>query len=120
MRRRKTFFVGIAVLLLMLLAFAVAVAYQSGQETEEDKNIESELEEKTDSGTFVRLIGADQVEIRISGVPEAIPPRVFRLYEEVAANFDTLELQEGDQVLFSYSINSQNEDVITEIEKIVN
>ncbi|MDW7649976.1 MAG: hypothetical protein SCK29_06415 [Bacillota bacterium] len=120
MKQKKTLFVAIAVLLLMLLAVAVAVAYQTGQETEEDKNIESELDVKTDSGTFVRLIGADQVGIRISGVPEAIPPRVFRLYEEVAANFDTLELEEGDQVRFSYSINSQNEDVITEIEKIFN
>jgi hypothetical protein len=83
-----------------------------------DTVIESELEEKTDSGTYVRRIEPDLIEVRISGVPESIPPRVFRLYEEVDENFDELGLQQGDQIRFIYSKNINQEDVITELKKL--
>jgi hypothetical protein len=85
-----------------------------------DTEIRSELEEKTDSGTYIRLVEPNLVEIRISGVPEQIPPRSFRLYEDVAENFNSLGLKEGDQILFNYSKNINNEDVITELEIIRN
>lgn len=111
----KTYFVAIGILMLILLVVAAALAEQPAHIPEENNNHESELEEKTDSGTFIRLIGTDQVEIRISGVPEDIPPKVFHLYEDITVDFNS-----GDQVRFNYSKNISGEDIITDITKITN
>jgi Cu/Ag efflux protein CusF len=79
---------------------------------------ENELEEKTDTGTFIKRVDLNSVEIRISGVPEEIPPRIFLLYETVNESFDSMGFKEGDAVRFIYSKNIENKLIIADIEKM--
>ncbi len=95
-------------------------------ETHEDarpfalKELKIADEHKKDSGTYVGQIDSNSVEIKISGVPNENAYRAFQLSEELKENLSSLEIQEGDAVLFTYTTNDQVRPVIIEIEKIKN
>ncbi len=85
-----------------------------------DEVLEVEVEEsdvRIDSGRFNGRIDTGSIEVRITGVPDAIPPRVFRLSDEVADRFDSYGLDEGDVIRFEFVTNEYDQDVILEITK---
>jgi hypothetical protein len=62
-------------------------------------------EKMTDSGRFKGLDTAEDVmliAIHISGTPEEIPPRIFKLTPEAEELINHLKPAEGDQLLFHY------------------
>ncbi len=76
-----------------------------------------ERQVKTDSGRYVGQIDSNFIEISISGVPEEIAPRVFRLEEKIKETFETLELKTGDEIIFKYFSDKNDQLVIVELSK---
>jgi sporulation protein YlmC with PRC-barrel domain len=99
------------------------------EETEEDVNedepvsIEIETPEEseiiTDSGTYVGEVDNNHIEIKISGVPEEISAKVFRIDEDIKNTIQN-EISADDQVKFEYYLNEDDVGVIVSIEKIEN
>jgi len=99
------------------------------EETEEDVNedepvsIEIEPPEEseiiTDSGTYVGEVDNNHIEIKISGVPEEISAKVFRIGEDIKNTIQN-EISADDQVKFEYYLNEDDVGVIVSIEKIEN
>lgn len=56
--------------------------------------------------------------IKVSGVPDNISARSFMLSEKVKAEFEKYGLKKDDVVRFAYTINSNKQNVLSEIEKI--
>ncbi len=83
-----------------------------------DEQQEKELDIKTDSGRFSGQIDSNFVEVKISGVPDDIDPKVFMLSNEVKDTFDNLNLSEGDTIKFNYYINDNDQKVLVKIERI--
>lgn len=69
----------------------------------------------TDSGRLVGRIDAMSVEIRPTGVPAEIDPKVFRLTEETARQLEDLGIHDGDLLLFQYKENQHGQKVIVRI-----
>jgi hypothetical protein len=76
------------------------------------------LSSKKDSGRYVGQIDNNSIEIKISGVPDTIAAKAFRLSEEVKVKFNNYGLKTGDQIRFTYSLNEHGQGVITEITKL--
>lgn len=66
-----------------------------------------------DSGRYVRHSGS-RIEIRISGVPDTIPPREFSIAGEILTHVDELGLTPGDEIRFDYAIR-EGQPVIVEL-----
>lgn len=81
-------------------------------------NEPQDLDIKTDSGRFAGQIDNNFIEVRISGVPDEIDPRVFMLSDEVKGIFESLGLNEGDNIKFDYIIGDNDQQIIIKIEKI--
>jgi len=73
---------------------------------------------KKDSGRYVGQIDNNSIEIKISGVPDSIAAKAFRLSEEVKVKFARYALKTNDQIRFTYSLNEYGQGVITEIIKL--
>ncbi len=73
---------------------------------------------RIDSGRFSGLM-EDGVEtlisIRISGVPEELPPRAFRLTDEAGVLMEQLNLGEGSEILFRYLNDDISDGLIFDI-----
>lgn len=73
---------------------------------------------RTDSGRYVGQIDNNSIEIKISGVPDAIAARAFRLSAELRADFDALKLKTNDEVLFRYIPKEGEQPIIIEMVKM--
>lgn len=73
---------------------------------------------KIDTGRYVGQIDSNSIEIRISGVPDEISAKAFRLNDSIKANFQSYALQEGDQIKFSFIPQNEGQPVIISIEKL--
>lgn len=73
---------------------------------------------KTDSGRYVGQIDNNSIEVKISGVPDSQPPRVFRLDEAAKAQLASLNLKTNDDVKFDYYLNAYGQSIITQISKM--
>lgn len=90
-------------------------------EQEKDSPIaELELAEevKIDTGRFNGLADANFFEVKISGVPDSIPPRVFMLTEEVREKFNELNLQQDDEIKLHFYETAEGQLAVIDIEKI--
>ncbi len=74
------------------------------------------VEYTIDSGRYAGQIDSDFIEIQITGVPEEIPPRVFKLGEEVQDHFAALGLETGDVIKFYYITDESGQDLIVYVE----
>ncbi|MDY6827614.1 MAG: DUF3221 domain-containing protein [Bacillota bacterium] len=83
------------------------------------ENIEAE-ECRTDSGRYMGQPAEDQIEIKISGVPEDLPPRIFTLKDEARAVLDHMELQPEEEIMFRYLPGGETEGLIFDLHKINN
>ncbi len=70
---------------------------------------------KTDTGRYNGQIDSSSIEVKISGVPETMPPQVLRLSESVKEKFDTFKLTIGDTIKFNYIVNEFGQKIISEI-----
>lgn len=77
-----------------------------------------DLSAKTDSGRYVGQIDSNSIEVKISGAPDAIAAKAFRLSDGVKAKFDSYGLKSGDVIRFTYQTNEHGQGIITEITKI--
>ena len=81
-------------------------------------NSAGESDVKRDSGRYVGQIDNNFIEIKISGVPESVSARSFMLGEKVKDEFSGYGLKKDDEVLVTYRVNSNQQNVISEIKKI--
>jgi len=75
--------------------------------------------EKQNFGTYVGQIDANSIEIEVSGAlgsPKL--PMAFRLSEEIKGKFESLKLNTGDEVLFTYTVNEHNQQILSSLRKI--
>ncbi len=90
-----------------------------------DEPVSSETEEFSeedimiDSGTYVGRIDNNHIEIKISGVPEEISAKAFKLDAEIRDDIEE-HISPEDQVKFEYYLNEDDVGVIIKIEKIEN
>lgn len=85
--------------------------------TDDIEEISLAEEIKIDTGRFKGLADANFFEVKISGVPDFIPPKMFMLTEEVREKFNELNLQQDDEIkIHYYETNGQL--AVTDIEKI--
>ncbi len=61
-----------------------------------------------DSGTYLGQVDPHSIEIHISGVPLAMDPKVFQLSGKVMKEFESYNLETGDQVKFSYIVGDHD------------
>lgn len=98
---------------------------ETSEEANEDEPVSIEIEPQeeneiiTDSGSYVGEVDNNHIEIKISGVPEEISARVFRIDADIRNTIQN-EISEDDQVKFKYYLNEDNVGVIVSIEKIEN
>lgn len=81
-----------------------------------DSNKESQP--KQDSGAYQGQIDSNSIEIKISGVPDNLAYKAFRLSETLKENFASYGLKKDDQVRFTYTEIPGEQPLITEIIKI--
>lgn len=75
----------------------------------------------TDSGRYAGLINNDDRElilIRISGIPDQLPPRSYRLTAEAAVLVDNLSLTEGTEIIFRYLSDEQSDGLIFDLSRL--
>lgn len=84
----------------------------------QDPGQNKEIGLKRDSGRYVGQIDNNFIEIKISGVPENLAAKSFMLSEKVKGEFEKYGLKKDDVVQFSYIVNSNKQNVISEIKKI--
>ncbi|OPL14826.1 MAG: hypothetical protein AVO34_01505 [Firmicutes bacterium ML8_F2] len=78
-----------------------------------------EVEEcRTDSGRYMNRVAEDQIGIKISGVPEELPARIFTLKDEAKTVLDQMELQPEDTIMFRYLPGGETEGLIFDLRKI--
>ncbi|MGD9676869.1 MAG: hypothetical protein AB7V16_00695 [Vulcanibacillus sp.] len=92
---------------------------QNGDNSSDNINNEpQDSEVKTDSGRFTGRIDNNFIEVRISGVPDSIDPKVFMLSDEVKEMFDSLNLNEEDNIKFDYIIDEIEQQIIVKLERM--
>lgn len=73
---------------------------------------------KIDSGRFIGLADANFFEVKISGVPDSIPPKIFMLTDYVREKFQKLDLRQDDEIKLYYYETTDGQLAVTDIEKI--
>jgi len=76
----------------------------------------TEVDAKTDTGRYVGQIDSNSIEIKISGVPDAIAARAFQLGDELKADFAGLDLDTDDEIRFRYLDREEGQPIIIAIE----
>jgi hypothetical protein len=75
---------------------------------------------RKDSGRYAGFIdnqiGDILIEVRISGVPDQIPPRVFLLGDRVKDQYEQYNLQADDTIIFTYIFQEGEYPVIVEMD----
>lgn len=89
---------------------------QNGDDVTENKDGTDEI--KIDTGRFNGLSDANFFEVKISGVPDSIPPKMFMLTDDVREKFQNLNLQQDDEIKLHYYENTDGHLIVTDIEKI--
>lgn len=75
-------------------------------------------EEKQGFGVYTGQIDSNSIEIKVSGTKAPKDDyRAFRFSEEIKNKFDSLQLNTGDEVLFTYTVNEHNQQILTSIQK---
>ncbi|MFZ5753768.1 MAG: protease complex subunit PrcB family protein, partial [Bacillota bacterium] len=75
---------------------------------------------RKDTGKYVGQIDNNSIEIRVSGVPEKISARAFKLGDSVRDKFSALQLKTGEEIGFTYVEKPNQQPVILEIYRLKN
>ena len=84
---------------------------------------EAAEEEHTDSGRFIGVMvnGTDELlEVHISGVPEEMPSRLFRLTDPAWNVFNNLDLLPEDEIIFRYLEDDESDGLIFDLSRLEN
>lgn len=84
--------------------------------TEDEEGVTEDI--KIDTGKFNGLADVNFFEVKISGVPDSIPPKMFMLTDDVREKFENLNPQQDDEVKVHYYETSDGQLIVTDIEKI--
>jgi hypothetical protein len=71
----------------------------------------------TESGRIEEMT-ATSLFVDLTGNPEEIPAREYRLSPEIAASLEGLQLQTGEMILFRYRIEEDDTKIITILERM--
>ncbi len=84
---------------------------------------EAAEEFSTDSGRFIGVVAGadeDQLEVKISGVPEEMPSRFYSLTKEAWDAFNNLQLEPEEVIIFRYLPDVSSDGLIFDISRISN
>ncbi len=73
---------------------------------------------KFDTGKYVGQIDSNSIEVKVSGAKEGVSERVFRLKEEFKDEFNSLNLEQDEEIKLQYTIDDNNQPVVFKIERI--
>lgn len=73
---------------------------------------------KIDSGRYVGQIDNNSIEILMSGVPEEVAAKAFKLSDSIKADFQTYALKKDDQIKITFIPQTGGQPIITKIEKL--
>lgn len=73
-----------------------------------------------DSGRYISNPEEHLIEIKISGVPDELPSRLFRLTAEAQEKLIALELKSEENIIFRYVSAEQTEGLIFDVNRIIN
>lgn len=76
-------------------------------------------EVKTDTGRYVGLADNNFFEVKISGVPDEKAFKVFMISAQIRSKFESLNLQEDEEIKLKYIENEYGQNVVEDIERIV-
>ncbi len=82
---------------------------------------EAAEETYTDSGRYIGVMVGDTselLEVHISGVPEELPPRLFRMTDQAWDVFNSLDLQPEDEIIFRYLEDDESDGLIFDLSKL--
>ena len=77
-------------------------------------------EYQTDSGRFIGLAENNLIEIKISGVPDEQPSRLYRLNEAARKVFENLALEAEEEIIFRYFPDEETDGEIFDLDRIIN
>jgi hypothetical protein len=87
--------------------------------TFESREVASPPEVKIDTGRYVGLADNNFFEVRISGVSnDGYAFKVFMISNKVRDKFESLDLQEGEEIKLHYIENEHGQNVLQDIERI--
>lgn len=73
-----------------------------------------------DSGRFMGQVGTELIELKISGTPDELPAKSFRLTAEAARLVNKLALDAEEEILFRYLPDQESDGLIFDLERITN
>jgi hypothetical protein len=73
-----------------------------------------------DSGRYVGQVETELIEVKISGIPDELPARSFRLTAEAASLVSKLALDAEEEILFRYLPDQESDGLIFDLERIAN
>jgi hypothetical protein len=82
---------------------------------------EAAEEAYTDSGRFIGVMASETgelLEVHISGVPEELPSRLFRMTDQAWSVFNTLDLEPEDEIIFRYLEDDNSEGLIFDLSRL--
>ena len=89
--------------------------------TFESREVASPPEVKIDTGRYVGLADNNFFEVRISGVSNSEHAfKVFMISNKVRDKFESLDLQEGEEIKLHYIENEHGQNVVQDIERLTN
>ena len=68
----------------------------------------------------MKLTADSMVEIKISGVPDELPGKLFNLKDEAVEHLRRLELEAEEVILFHYLPDENSEGIIFDLSRITN
>jgi len=92
----------------------IIVDNNTGSPTDEEDETADIL---TATGRYVGLADSNSVEIQLDDITENEGYRVFRLSDEIKANYDSLGLETDDKVSFEYQEVENAQPLLIKIEK---
>lgn len=130
--------IALTLMLVVLVAALVACAQpnDAGQEQQDNsgptQNVDDQNAQTPDennqeeepapelqsaSGSYNGQVDNNFIEIKVDGVTENDGAQVFMLSEELKGSFESLNLQSGDQVSFTYFANENGQNLLVTLEK---
>lgn len=73
-----------------------------------------------DSGRYMGQVETELIEVKISGTPDELPARSFRLTAEAARLVNELALDVEEEILFRYLPDQESDGLIFDLERIIN
>lgn len=81
-----------------------------------DNSLKVEL--KKDSGRFQEITKDGLLKVKISGVPDDKADREFKLNDKIKESINSMNIQKGMEIIFTYYLDEEENPIIVEINKM--